>query len=655
MNHTILTFGKRLQNLEESFLDSHKFIKRVLENGSGGSSPSRRVQTPSSRSDNEDFTHWDLEFATKPEVPRKRGRFLKTPDDRERYFEPTSLDSVILDTKDFIADSVQPDSFKSRETLKQAQSKIDLLFRERQEDAIRDASMPTIPPSAVLEAMIDPYFTTINSSFPIWTKEKFCQMSSALRTSNAFEQNLASIICCNNVIILALSAHSFNCRKVKLSTVKQADKVSSSDANFIRGFLANAKRALKHLDQLMSPCLINVQALLSLYIVSQMFLASEISEMLLTLAARCAKSVGIHQWHTFRDQLSDQDVKERRSLCYCLYIFEKSFCWSSASSPNLVLSEVYIEPRPTSCDSITSSLITRTKLAKIVERIYFEMYADRIESRTTERVRQCALAILSSLQDWSGDAGLDINEIQKSAESSSSKIELSICFLSAKLLLIWPNEHLSDAVFQQKHQISRTMMKLLLSLWNLPPEQDHHIHFPLFLASIPPLYLREILVGILSGQESDVSMLREFIEIMQVITDHQDEASYNVRLCELLLIVMDVITARSSGSRHKRSKSTSTPHTSSTVSDHASLYGLVPGNLSPISSNYVDFPLDINTNGYEGMHDSMRGISGADRDLVGSSNAFLGDFAKNTPESLKGLIFGVDFLTESERESTYSM
>lgn len=46
--------------------------------------------------------------------------------------------------------------------------------------------------------------------------------------------------------------------------IKQAAKTSSIDFDIITGFLTNAKRALKHIDQLVSPRLTNVQALLSL-------------------------------------------------------------------------------------------------------------------------------------------------------------------------------------------------------------------------------------------------------------------------------------------------------------------------------------------------------------------------------------------------------
>jgi len=114
----------------------------------------------------------------------------------------------MLNIKDELSESPYMESHTLKECILQAQRKLDLLVGQGEEEFIRDKSPPTTPPFAILDAMIEPYFTTINHHFPIWTKERFTRMATTLRQSTSSERDLASIICCNNVILMAMSANS---------------------------------------------------------------------------------------------------------------------------------------------------------------------------------------------------------------------------------------------------------------------------------------------------------------------------------------------------------------------------------------------------------------------------------------------------------------
>jgi hypothetical protein len=63
---------------------------------------------------------------------------------------------------------------------------------------------------------------------------------------------------------MAMSADSLGSHQRESMMSKQTRKTSSIDFDLIAGFLTNAKRAVSIIDQLVSPHLINVQALLSL-------------------------------------------------------------------------------------------------------------------------------------------------------------------------------------------------------------------------------------------------------------------------------------------------------------------------------------------------------------------------------------------------------
>lgn len=241
-------------------------LKRLLEGSSTVSSASARAQSSHTGYLLESPPSWPPESVTRPVFTRPLGRFLTDHNNgySERYFGPTSLDSLILDIKDVITERLASETPTLRESALLAQGKIDCLVGRGEEELMKDGSPPTAPPSVILDAMIEPYFATINHHFPIWTKERFKRMATDLRQSTSPERDLASIICCNNLILTTLTANSLCSRRGKPVQNKHQRNTSSMDSHVITGFLRNAERALENMDKLVSPRLINVQALLSL-------------------------------------------------------------------------------------------------------------------------------------------------------------------------------------------------------------------------------------------------------------------------------------------------------------------------------------------------------------------------------------------------------
>ncbi|RHZ55810.1 transcription factor sphG [Aspergillus thermomutatus] len=555
VSHTILGMGSRLQQLETSLADTQRSLKRLFEGSPVVSPPSSRHPASPSRPTPQ-LTPQRLPDSLKtPVFTRPLGRLLLVQNNDKRCFGPTSLESLMLNIKDELFESPDIDGHTVKESVLQAQHKIDLLVSQGEEVLTGEKSLPTMPPFAILDAMIEPYFTTTNNHFPIWTKKRFTQMATTLRHSASSERDLASIVCCNSLILMAMSADSLCSHQRESLQTKQTRKTSSIDFDIIAGFLTNAKRGVNHIDQLVSPHLINVQALLSLHIVAQMYFSIGLSETLFALATRCAKAIGIHQWHSFQGQLSAEDIQERQNISYCLYVLDKAVSWTAGSSPSIPVSEVYFDPGLVPSDnSITSSLVAKAEMARIEEAIYLEIYAVHVQARNEDQVRGFAATIWSRLQGCLADSGVDLDKLQKSPESSASNLQLALRYLCVQLLVIWPHKHHPDPMFQRALEVARTCLKLLLHLWHSPPDEGSHAIFSFFLASLPPLYLYEILSSILCGQGSngDVDMLQEFVEMLQTITDSRAEASYNRRLYQLSLIVTDVIKARKT--QHKRQK-----------------------------------------------------------------------------------------------------
>lgn len=201
---------------------------------------------------------------------KPQGTFLTIPSQGlgEKLFGPTSLESLMLTFKDTLADGLDPEMPALKECSDLAVCDVSLPLNQR-EDLPTDESLPTAPPSAILNAMIEPYFATVNPHFPIWTKQQIEEMAATLEESTSPERDAATMICCNNLILMTLTANSLRSRWGKPLQTKHRRRHLSIDSDITAGFLMNAKRAIKHVELLLSPCLVNVQALLSLVSWSQ--------------------------------------------------------------------------------------------------------------------------------------------------------------------------------------------------------------------------------------------------------------------------------------------------------------------------------------------------------------------------------------------------
>ena len=182
----------------------------------------------------------------------------------EKYAGATSLAWLMLDIKDNIAERSETEPHRLGEHIWEVRNIIDLLIAQGERALPSDRSLPMPPPFAILDAMIEPYFATYNQHFPLWQKEKFIEVADDLRRSPSPERDLAAIICCNNLVLLALGANSLRSSRGRPTQSNYPYQRSSIDFDIIAGFLTNAKQAIKRTHLLLTPSLLNLQALLSL-------------------------------------------------------------------------------------------------------------------------------------------------------------------------------------------------------------------------------------------------------------------------------------------------------------------------------------------------------------------------------------------------------
>ena len=99
------------------------------------------------------------------------------------------------------------------------------------------------------------------------------------------------------------------------------------------------------------------------------------------------------------------------------------------------------------------------------------------------------------------------------------------------------------------------------------------------------------------GQSSDMDLLQDFSGMLNIITDSQEEKSYNRRLYQLSLVVIDVMSAKES--QYKRRKKGSNLEQQTAVllpqPDHTSLRIARSDTFPPSNSNYSHITPDLHT------------------------------------------------------------
>lgn len=180
------------------------------------------------------------------------------------YFGPTSLETLMLDFGELLPSPIDPELQKFGDDDSSIRERIKTFVDASQHKCPRETpSPPTEPPLVILEGMMVPYFSKINPHFPIWSRGGFDKILESLRQhSTSLEDDWASIVCCNNLILINLTMDSVHSAQQRMVQSGSNGSLSSMGSELIAGFLANTKRAIENIG-LLSPRLLNVQALLS--------------------------------------------------------------------------------------------------------------------------------------------------------------------------------------------------------------------------------------------------------------------------------------------------------------------------------------------------------------------------------------------------------
>jgi len=427
-SHNLKKFESRLEQLERSVSEIQSSLELVISKISAhpplpGSSSQVNLSTLPQKPDS-----W-----SPPPTPNKlnqslgRRHIVYDVNGCERYFGSTSLASLVHEMSEFVLRPLSMDEAEdaTSESAATVREKINLLSTEEEHFELpQDGSPPSSPPLAMLDAMIDSYFAAINCYLPIWSKEHFRQLIDSAYTGKAYIQDRAHVICFSNMVLLTLTAKSLQsrARSATQSTPRQAG--SSMDFDLIKPFLANAKRALQSLELLLSPRLINVQALLSLVrcrgyyqmpyllcvprhadttqsLIAQEHFTPSIFRMLFNLAAQVAKSIGLQHSDYGNPRGNAEEAQERKNVFYSLCVLDKAVSWTAGWPACLPMSDADIPTASQDPYGETGGhMIAKVKMAQIQEEVYIKLYSGQARRKNELELCQNVSSLSMMLQKW---------------------------------------------------------------------------------------------------------------------------------------------------------------------------------------------------------------------------------------------------------------
>jgi len=218
-------------------------------------------------------------YPSPPPITRKFGniasnhRVIQQTSGHGRHLGQTCLAALMHDMNKNVLSPLcvtEAEILRTSGSYATASEKINHLMNIKEHsDLIQDGSPPTSPPLLMLEAVMDPYFDNINPSFPIWTKEEFRLLVKTSQESEHVVEDRAYIVSCNNLILLTLGPRSLQSCAMNNFASDPRRKADSIDLDIVKSLVTNAKRSITNIELLLSPRLLNLQALLSLVCLCQ--------------------------------------------------------------------------------------------------------------------------------------------------------------------------------------------------------------------------------------------------------------------------------------------------------------------------------------------------------------------------------------------------
>ncbi|GKZ19626.1 hypothetical protein AbraIFM66951_003750 [Aspergillus brasiliensis] len=286
-----------------------------------------------------------------------------------------------------------------------------------------DDHPPCLPPRALLEAFIDTYFTELSPLLPIYDRRSVL-MAMQIQYETLDAPDPAWIVSFSSILLQTLEAKSTAARK---TGVMSPDTLIEE---LILHLLQNIRRCYNNFEGLLQPRMANVQALLSLALVTLKYCRFTLFETVFTQACELAKSMGLHR---SMDNATEQCV-EGQNLLWSLFIVDKHASLVAGIHCLLPFYDIGF-PRPKSTGILLDDQFSaRISLAHIQERISRSLYA-RLPRLSWKRLRRRAYKLARQINDWTTQHSHILYPPASTTTTAQQAIELRYAVCICNLLV----------------------------------------------------------------------------------------------------------------------------------------------------------------------------------------------------------------------------
>ncbi|KAE8153839.1 hypothetical protein BDV25DRAFT_15217 [Aspergillus avenaceus] len=291
-----------------------------------------------------------------------------------------------------------------------------------------------LPPQSVLETSLQLFLEEYNTTTPIFHEVRLREAIQRQYTSggDGSKTDMAYSLCFNNIIVLASGL------RARLARVGQSYS-RGMDEELLPAFLNNSFRALNHLETLMQPNYVNLQALATLALVTREYHESRVFNLICHLACGLLKSMSSDQLLEPGEGKSTALAEERRELYWTLFVMDKQRTCVTGHPFNLYFHDynVQLVPDGASLTPVQQARIMHIYMASLWEEIYVSLYSARA-ARQSYAHRQRKVEQLDRLaHKWCSRIPRLFADFAPSALSGEDKwrVELRYAFHLGQILI----------------------------------------------------------------------------------------------------------------------------------------------------------------------------------------------------------------------------
>ncbi|KAF3929033.1 hypothetical protein ABW20_dc0102162 [Dactylellina cionopaga] len=306
--------------------------------------------------------------------------------------------------------------------------------------------------------LIDNFFEKINKFFPLFRYDSFMKNVNKMYEKPSAMSDRGWLVCFNNVLLFSLYGMGTN-------------KKEDIQIALVEKYFYNSWAAFDDVSILLTPNLINVQALLTLAIVAQEISKPGLCWMLLSQACRLAQAIGLHRQSHPAQNFSEEESVERQLVFWTLYVMDKALSLTFGRSTCLPDFDVDVDLP----DNVTGNVLLTQHfsgwvwLAKIQSQIYMRLYSASACRASDEDRQHAAKELELELRNWwaQNGAGLQLIPSIGLFEKQYLELEIKFSFHNSMIMIHRVNKgggELSEAICLDSARTSVQLIKQTLEV-----------------------------------------------------------------------------------------------------------------------------------------------------------------------------------------------